>query len=165
VKNLQANAVWECLHQTVTNVLRPLLHMHLPQNVDEAALIVDTALQTAVYFARTIIHSTLKIPLGALAFQRDMLLNIPLIADLQLLRYNRQALINQQLMHANRILVSHDYQPHEQVLVLAYQPDKLEFFAGPFTIECVHVNGTRTIRRSPYVTERINIRRIRPYRH
>ena len=132
----------------------------------EAALLVDTALQTAVYSARTAIHSTLKISLGALAFHRDMLLNIPLIADLRLLRYNRQALINQQLMHANRILVSHDYQPHDQVLVLAYQPDKLEPRAtGPFTIERVHVNGTMTIRRSPYVTERINIRRIRPYRH
>ena len=95
-----------------------------------------------------------------------MLLNIAIIADLQLLRNKRQALIDQQLMRANRVRVSHDYQPHEQVLVLAYQPDKLEPRAtGPFTIERVHTNGTVTIRRSPFVTERINIRRIRPYRH
>ena len=64
-------------------------------------------------------------------------------------------------MRANRIRVSHDYQPHEQVLVLAYQPDKLEPRAtGPFTIEHVHVNGTVTTHRSPYVTEHINIRWI-----
>ena len=103
MKNPQANAICERLHQTVTNVLRPLLHMHLPQNVDEAALIVDTALQTAVYSAHTAIHSMLKISPGALAFHRDMLLNIPLIADLQLLRDKRQALIDQQLMRTNRI--------------------------------------------------------------
>ena len=166
VKNPQANAICERLHQTVTNVLRPLLHMHLPQNVDEAALLVDTALQTAVYSARTAIHSTMKISLGALAFHRDMLLNIPIIADFQLLRNKCQALIDQQLMCANRVRVSHDYQPHEQVLVLAYQPDKLEPRAtGLFTIECVHINGTVTIHRSPYVTKRINIRQIRPHRH
>ena len=85
MKNLQANGICERLHQMVTNALHPLLHIHPPQNVDEAALIVDTALQTAVHSACTAIHSTLKISPGALAFHRDMLLNIPLIADLQLL--------------------------------------------------------------------------------
>ena len=101
-----------------------------------------------------------------LAFHRDMLLNILLIADLQLLRDQCQALIDQQLMLSNRIRISHDYQPKEQVLVLAYKLDKLEPWAtGPFTIERVHTNGTVTIRRGPYVTECINIRRIRPYRH
>ena len=81
MKNTQANAICERLHQMVTIVLHPLLHMHLPQNVDEVALIVNTALQTVVYSARTAIHSTLKISPGALAFHRDMLLNIPIIAD------------------------------------------------------------------------------------
>ena len=87
----------------------------------------------------------MKISLGALAFHRDMLLYIPIIADFQPLRDKRQALIDLQLMCANRMRVSHDYQPHEQVLVLAYQPDKLKPRAtGPFTIERVHTNGTVT---------------------
>ena len=110
----------------VTNVLHPLLHIHPPQNVDKAALIVDTALQTAVHSARTAIHSTLKISPGALAFHRDMLLNIPLIADLQLLRDQGQVLIDQLLMRANRLRISHDYQPNEQVWILAYKLDKHE---------------------------------------
>ena len=165
VKNPQANAICERLHQTVTNVLRPLLHAHPPQNIEEAALLVDTALQTAAYSARVAIHSTLNVAPGALAFHRDMLLNIPLIADLQLLRDKRQLLIDEQTMRANRRRISHDYQPTDQVMVLAYKPDKLEPRAtGPFTIERVHTNGTVTIRRNPHVTERINIRRLRPYR-
>ena len=41
VENPQANAICECLHQTVTNVLRPLLHIHPPQDVNEANLIKD----------------------------------------------------------------------------------------------------------------------------
>ena len=140
--------------------------MHPPQNIEEANLLVDTALQTAAYSARTAIHTTLKISPGALAFHRDMLLNIPVFADLQLLRDNRQALIDKQLMLANRSRISHDYQPGEQVLILTYKPDKLEPRAsGPFTIESVHTNGTVTIRRNPHIVERINIRRIRPFRH
>ena len=37
-------------------------------------------------------------------------------------------------------------------------PDK----EGPFKIVSVHTNGTITIRRSPTVTEKINIRRAHP---
>ena len=61
-------------------------------------------------------------------------------------------------MRANRIRILHDYQPNKQVLVLAYNLDKLEPRAtGPFTIERVHTNGTVTIRRGPFVAKCINI--------
>ena len=88
VKNPQVNAICERLHQTVTNVnvLYPLLHIHPPQDVNEANLIMDTALQIAFYSARAAIHHTLQTTPGALAFHRDMLLNILFIADTQLLR-------------------------------------------------------------------------------
>jgi len=159
VKNPQANAICEHLHQTVTNVLRPLLHIHPPQDINEANLIMDTALQTASYSARATIHHTLQTTPGAMAFHRDMLLNIPVIADLQLLRDKRQMLINEKLMQANRSRISYDYRPGDEVLVLAYKPDKLDpRETGPYRIEQVHVNETITIRRSAHVTERINIR-------
>jgi hypothetical protein len=164
VKNPQANAICERLHQTVTNALRPLIHAHPPQNVNDAAFIIDTALSTAAYSARAAIHSTLKISPGSLIFGRDMFLDIPIIADLQLLHQQRQALIDQNLMRSNRKRISHDYQPNEEVLILAYKPGKLDPQAtGPFTIHSVHTNGTVTIIRNPFVHERINIRRLRPY--
>ena len=153
------------LYQTVTNVLRPLLHLHPPQDVNEVNLLLDTALQTASYSTRAAIHHTLQATLGALAFHRDMLLNIPFIADMQLLRDKRQLLIVEKLMRANRSRISYDYRPGDEVLILAYKPDKLDPRAiGPFRIERVHVNGTVTIRRNAHVTERVNIRRVRPYR-
>ena len=165
VKNPQANAICERLHQTVTKVLRPLLHIHPPQEVNEANLILDTALQTASYSARAAIHHTLQSTPGALAFHRAMLLNIPFIADMQLLRDKQQLLIDEKLMRANRSRISYNYRPGDEVLVLAYKPDKRDPRAtGPFRIERVHVNGTVTIRRNAHVTERINIRRVRPYR-
>ena len=165
VKNPQANSICERLHQTITNVLRPLLRMHPPQNIDEASLIIDTALQAASYSARTAIHTTMKTTPGAVAFHRDMLLNIPLAADLYLLQHNRALLIDKQLIHANRSRISHDYRQGEEVLILAYKPDKLDARAtGPFRIDQIHTNGTVTIRRNAHVTERINIRRLKPYR-
>ena len=50
-------------------------------------------------------------------------------------------------------------------MILTYKPDKLEPRAtGPFVIQHVHANGTVTIRRNPFVTEWINIRRLHPFR-
>ena len=164
VKNPQSNAICERLHQTITNALRPLIHAHPPQNVDDAAMLIDTALSTAAYSARAAIHSTLKISPGALVFHRDMVLDIPIIADLHLLQQQRQALIDRNLMRANRRRISHDYQPGQEVLIRAFDPAKLDPQAtGPFRIHSTHTNGTVTIQRNQYVRERINIRRLRPY--
>ena len=110
VKNPQVNAICERLHQTVTNVLRPLLHIHPPQDTNEANLVMDTALQTASYSARAAIHHTLQTTPGELAFHSDMLLNIPFIVDMQLLRDKRQVLIDEKLMQVNRSRISYDYQ-------------------------------------------------------
>ena len=144
--------------------MRPLIHSHPPQDVNDVALIIDTAPSTAACSARAAIHSTMKISPGALIFHRDMILDIPIIADLQLLQQQRQALIDKNLMRANRKHISHDYQPGNEVLLLTYKPNKLEPQAtGPFTIHTVHTNGTVTVNLNPYVRERFNIRRLRPY--
>ena len=67
----------------------------------------------------------MKISPGALVFQYDMLLDIPIIADLHLLCEQCQALIDTWLIAANQHCISHDYQPGDQILVLSYKPDKL----------------------------------------
>jgi hypothetical protein len=164
VKNPQANSICERLHQTVADVLRPLLYAEPPQHSLEAANVVDTALATAAYAARSSIHSTMKISPGAAVFQRDMLLDIPVMADFQLLKEKRQQLIDKNLARANRKRVAHDYAVGDQCLKLVYKPDKLQPKAeGPYTIERMHGNGSATIRILPLITERINLRRLRPY--
>ena len=167
-KNPQANAVCERMHQTVTNILRPLLHVHLPQNVQAAADIIDTALATASHASRSSIHRTLNVSPGALVFHRDMFLDIPLIADLATIRNHRQALIDENLRRQNLKRRSFDYQVGQQVLILNsdIHPAKLDPTSteGPYEIIQVHTNGTVTIRKSAFVTDRINIRRLRPFR-
>ena len=86
------------------------------------------------------------------------------MADLLNITAWRQQLIAERTMAKNRKRISHDYQPIDQVLVLAYKPDKLETRAcGPYRILYTHVNGTVTIWCSLTVTERINIRCLWPY--
>ena len=106
------------------------------------------------YAMRAIVHTTLKATPGSLVYQRDMILNILVVADLLDITSQRQEFIDERTMAKNRERISHDYQPNDQVLVLVYKPDKLEPHAhGPYCIVHTHVNGTITIRRSPTVME------------
>ena len=94
-----------------------------------------------------------------------MLLPIPLIRDFELIRERRQAVIDDNNRRANLRRRFKDYEVGDQVLIHTYNPTTLQERAvGPFTIEQVHVNGTVTIHQGNDVFERINIRRLRPYR-
>jgi hypothetical protein len=163
VKNPQANAICERLHQTAANALLVLIHAHPPQNIDNTAFLIDTAPSTAACSARAATHSTLKISPGALIFHRDMMLDMPVIADLHLLQQQRQALIDKNLSRANRRRLSHDCQPADEVLLLTCKPDELDpQAAGPHTVHSAHTNGTVIMNRNPFVRERFNVRRMRP---
>ena len=142
----------------VANLLCILLYLDPLRDMQAVALHIDTALQTAAYLAWTAIYNMLKISPGALVFQQDMLLNIPIIADLQLLQQKHQFLIDKNLMHANHKCISHDYQPGNEVLVLTHNPATLDERAdGPYTIVSVHTNGTISIRCNPHVMECLSI--------
>ena len=67
-KNLQSNAICERMHQTVTNVLRTLVHTNPPGNMTRARDIIDNALATAMHAMQTTIATTLGSTPGALAF-------------------------------------------------------------------------------------------------
>lgn len=164
-KNPQANAVCERLHATIKNQLRTIFHANPPNDIGGALDIVDLVLSSAMHASRTAVHRTLKVAPGALAFHRDMLLPIPILADFNLIRQRRQTLIDDNARRENQSrIVSHDYTVGDEILLRVDRPDALAPRAeGPYTIVQVHANGTVTFERMPNVYERINIRRIRPY--
>jgi transposase InsO family protein len=162
-RNPQSNAVCERMHQAVGNSLRAMIALDPPAGIDSAIRLVDTALANAMFATRTAVHGTLQASPGSLAFGRDMILDIPLIADWLTIQQRRQQLIDRRLLTANRKRFSHDYSVGDRVFKLTYKPDKLESRAhGPYVITAVHTNGTVTIQLSPNVIERISIRRIKP---
>jgi transposase InsO family protein len=163
-KNPQANAICERMHQSVGNSLRILQRWIPPAGIIDAKMLVDTALANAMYATRASLHSALETTPGALSFHRDMVLNIPLVADLNLIRDKRQHLIDQRLIVNNRKRFAHDYQPNQEVLKLVHEPGKLAPRAvGPYRITAVHTNGTLTIAIPPHMSERISLRNVKPF--
>ena len=153
------------MHQSAGNVIRTLTHAQPAQNMLQANQIVDNALSTTMHAIRCAMHNALGMSPGAFVFQRDMFLNIPLIANLQTIQDKRQVLINENLRRQNLKRRSFDYAINQEVLIKVPNPRKLDDKAeGPYLITQVHANGTLTIRRTEHVTERINIRRVIPYR-
>ena len=58
----------------------------------------------------------------------------------------------------------YEYQQGQTVLKKRHEWTKLgELWDGPYSIQRVHVNGNVTIQLREGVTERINIRRVKPY--
>lgn len=163
-RNPQANAICERMHQTVGNILRTLLHGE-PVTADNANDIVDNALATATHALRTAVSRTLDYHSpGEVAFHRHMILNLPLLADLQVLHDKRRQIVQKNLEFANQKRIRHDYQPGELVAV-KHENSKLGVRTdGPYRIVSIHTNGNVTIERRPGLTERINIRRIIPMR-
>ena len=164
-KNPTANSICERMHQTVGNVLRTLLHGEPPRNISKAREFIDEALSIAMHAMRSGVHSTLGSSPGNLVFNRDMFLNIPLIADWEAITKKREHLVNENLMRENRRRRQYDYQPNQLVLKKNHNPRKLgERTSGPYTISKVHTNGTVTLQISEDLSERINIRRVIPYK-
>jgi hypothetical protein len=99
------------MHQTVTNVLRTLVHTNPPQNMTQARDIIDDALATVMHAMQTTIATTLGSTPGALAFACNMFLNVPLIADWQAYARTCEHHVNENLQHANRKQCQFDYTP------------------------------------------------------
>ena len=69
------------------------------------------------------------------------------------------------MQRANAKRRTWDYQPEDMVLRKTFKPTKLgEQTTGPYRVSKVHCNGTVTLILNDDVTERINIRRILPFR-
>jgi hypothetical protein len=126
VKNPQANVICECMHQAVGNSLSVLKQWTPPNHLDDAHLLVDTALANAMYAMHATFHSGLMTTPGALSFGCDMVMNIPFIADLTLICDNCQRLIDESAICSIVCCHSYDYQPGQEVLKLVYKPDKLK---------------------------------------
>ena len=153
------------MHQTAGNILRTLLHTDPPRTVQQARLLVDEALARAQLALRSAVSMPLQATSGSIVFNRDMLLNVPVLADWQMLQTRRSQLVNAALLKMNAKRRSYDYVVNQQVLKDVHKPPKLGVKrTGPYRVAQVHTNGTLTIELQPNVTERISIRQLSPYR-
>ncbi len=111
------------------------------------------------------IHSTLGSSPGSLVFNKDMSLNIPLIADWHAITQKREHLIHENLMQENQKMRRYDYLPEQCLLMKHWKPCKLDKrTSGLYRVLQTHVNGTVNIELRPGASERLNIQRVIPYK-
>ena len=160
-----ANSICERMHREVGNLLRSIVHENPPRTLADAKCFVDSALATAMHSLRTNVSAATGNAPGALAFHRDMLIDVPLTADLRAIRARRQLRVDADLRRANARRYDFDYQPGQSVLLKRHDFTKLgERWDGPYTVQRCHVNGTLTLEFRPGLTKRVNIRRLKPFK-
>jgi transposase InsO family protein len=165
VKNPQANAIVERLHKTMADILRVMLHVSPPTNEADVNRMIDNALSTCMHASRCSVNHMMQTSPGAMVFNRDMLTNVPLMANLVAIRDRRQQLIDENIRRTNAKRIDHNYNIGDRVKMVEYDPTKLDGRThGPYTIVRVFTNGTVRIQRSAHVQETVNIRKLFPYR-
>jgi hypothetical protein len=125
---------------------------------------IDTFIDNAAWAIRSTYHTVLKASPGAAIFGRDMLFDVPFIADWNKIGEYRQRQTDLGNERENKTRVDYDYKVGEKVLIrkdgiLRKAESK---WTEPWTITTVHTNGTIRIQCGTK-SERINIRRVTPF--
>ena len=119
----------------------------------------------ASWAIRSTYHTVLKASPGAAIFGRDMLFDIPYIADWNKIGDYRQRQTDLNAACENKLRVDYDYKVGDKVLVRKdgiLRKTESWYDSDPWTITSVHTNGTIRVERGTK-SERINIQRVTPY--
>ncbi len=106
IKNPQVNAICECIHQ----VLGTMMHtseIDMAESVEPAD--IDAICSTY--------HTEIKASPGVAIFGRDMLFDVPFIADWKLIGENRQRRTDHNIDSKNKKCVNYDYKVGDKILI------------------------------------------------
>ncbi len=121
---------------------------------------IDVFLSDAAWTFRSTYHTVLKASPGAAIFGRDMLFNIPFIADWQKIGEHRQGLTDLNNARENKGRIDYDYKVGQKLLLRKegiLRNAESRWHKKPWLITSVHTNGTITVQ-CGYKIDRINIR-------
>ena len=164
-RNPQSNAIVERLHLTMGNAIRAQLSNETFRTLTEAENKMSEILQHTLHAIRTNPSESTGFAPGSLAFGRDMIFNQPVTFDSDSINSRRQRRIDNDNRRMNSKRYAYDYQVGGQVMKRVFDPAKLEHrWDGPYDIIQVHVNGNITIQLTESMQQRLNIRRVKPYR-
>lgn len=167
VRNPQANAIIERIHQTLGNIIRTFqLHGDDPPYMDKddpwAGILAAT-----MFALRATYHTTLKATPAQLVFGRDAILNTVFEANWQLIKEQKQRMINKNNARENKSRIAHTYKAGDLVLCIG-KPTMAKYgqdmWEGPHLVIKANDNGTVRLKKGA-VIETVNIRQIKPYKH
>ena len=160
VRNPQANAIVERVHQVIGNIIRTfeLEDNYLDEDDPWKGILSATA-----FAVRSTYHTTLQKSPGQLVFGRDMILNIQHQANWEMIKQRKQQIIEKNNLQENAKRIPHNYKVGDQVLLSKGTENKYETpYSGPHTILQIFNNGTVRLKVKG-VTDTYNIRRLTPY--
>ena len=162
VKNPQANAILEQVHQEIMAMLRTA-EIDMADSVDASD--IDTLLTNVAWAICSTYHTVLKASPWAAIFGQDMLFDIPFLADWNNMGDYRQRQTDLNTDRENRTRKDWDYKVGDKVLLRKdgiLRKSESRYERDPWTITSVHTNGTIRVQRGSK-SERLNIRRVTPY--
>ena len=160
VRNPQANAIVERVHQVIGNIIRTF---ELEKNYLDEKDPWKGILSATAFAVRSTFHTTLQNTPGQLVFGRDMILNIKHEANWEYIRHRKQKIIEKNNKAENAKRIPHQYTVGDQVLLKRGTENKYETpYEGPYTILQINDNGTVRMK-VKNVEDTYNIRRLTPY--
>ena len=106
---------------------------------------MDAFLTNAAWAIRSTYHTVLKASPGAAIFGRNMLFNIPFLADWNKIGEYRQHQTDLNTKRENKTRVDYDHKVGDKVLVRKdgiLRKTESHYQSDPWTITTVHTNGT-----------------------
>ena len=122
-------------------------------------------LTNAAWAVRSTYHTVLKTSPCVAIFGRDMLFDVPFLADWTKIGEYRQLQTDKNTAWENNTRIDWDYQPGDKVLLRKdgiLRKAESRYESDPWTITSVHTNGTIRVQ-CRTKSERLNIRRVTPY--
>jgi hypothetical protein len=126
---------------------------------------IDVFLSDAAWVVCSTYHTVLKVSPGAAIFGRDMLFDIPFIADWQKIGKCRQRPTDLNNTRENERRIDYDYKVGQKVLLRKegiFRNAESIWHKRPRLITTVHTNGTIKVQCGNKI-DRINIWRVKPF--
>ena len=160
-KNPQANYV-ERVHQTLGNILRTEALDKWDFDYDDPW---SDILAHAAWALRSAVHSLCDATPAQLVFGRDMIFDVSRTPEWSNLLQRKRTARLKNTERENKTRVEHHYQVGDQVMINRdeIQRKLLPKRDGPYEVVRVYDNGTIKLRKG-IIVQRINIRRLVPYR-
>ncbi len=162
VKNPQANAISECLHQVLAQMLC-IAELNVAKTVTPDD--INVFLENAAWAIYSTYHTVFKASPGAAMFRCNMLFNIPFIANWNKIGDYRQRQTDLNMAGKNSKQVGYDYKVGDKVLLTdegILRKAETSYSKKPWTITTIHTNGTIRIQCGTK-SERLNIWRVTPF--
>jgi transposase InsO family protein len=159
VRNPQANAILERIHQTIGNILRTFELQH-SDGTDE----IEGILAATMFAVRATYHTTLKTTPAQLVFGRDAILNIRFQADWHMIQQQKTKRIQKNNETENSKRKHYNYSIGQKIMILQDPSRKhgTNPYDGPYQMTHINKDGTVRVQIGP-VQSTYNIRNIHPY--